>query len=92
MPKDKTIAASLVPVRHQATQVLGIQAGLRLLAGATCPAAQNRGFANIGRAQVQHDGDCERIFGGAGLSHARRYHLSSTRGEIVSEQESFAAN
>lgn len=73
MTKETTIAGERRQARHQAIQVLGIQAGLRFLAGAIYPAAQNRGFANIGRAQVQHDGDCERIFGGAGLSHASRH-------------------
>jgi len=71
MPKKKTIAARRAPERRRAIQVLGIQAGLRFLAGAIDPAAQNRGFAIIGRAQVQHDGECERIFAGAGLSHRR---------------------
>lgn len=82
MPKKKTIAARVASWGHQAIQVLGIQAGLRFLAGAIYPAAQNRGFANIARAQVQHDGDCPCIFSRA-VCRSNDRAMPSSREPIV---------
>jgi len=83
MPKKKTIAARRAPERRRAIQVLGIQAGLRFLAGAIDPAAQNRGFAIIGRAQVQHDGECQCVFRDGALSQREIQRSADTKGLAV---------